>query len=121
MGDTRRMMENVYQLLEEGGEALLLFIASNPLFRMYRKLGVTKKWSPYMKDLESYIPVYQDSKNSSEEFAKVLTSIGFKIRLCQVNEHSYVYRSEKQVLNAVRAVNPFICRIPENPSEALPD
>ena len=40
---------NISSLLVEGGEALVIFLASNPVFRMYRTMAATIKWKQYMK------------------------------------------------------------------------
>lgn len=39
---------NIHRLLEEGGEALLVFLAKNPLFDAYRRLSLNNEWSEYM-------------------------------------------------------------------------
>lgn len=41
-------MKNIYDILQDGGEALLLFLASNPIYTLYEIMARTKKWAPYM-------------------------------------------------------------------------
>jgi hypothetical protein len=37
-------VSNMYQLLVEGGEALVVFLASNPIFRSVLSLKYEKRW-----------------------------------------------------------------------------
>ena len=41
-------VKNIHELLVDGGQALVIFLASNPIFRMYRILAKNIKWSSYM-------------------------------------------------------------------------
>lgn len=41
-------MRNIYDVLQTGGEALLIFLATSPIYTLYETLGRTKKWSPFM-------------------------------------------------------------------------
>ena len=47
--DLPTAVRNIHSLLLEGGQALLIFLASNPVFRMYRILAANVKWAQYMK------------------------------------------------------------------------
>ena len=47
--DLPRAVRNIHSLLLDGGQALLIFLASNPVFRMYRNLAANLKWAQYMK------------------------------------------------------------------------
>ena len=42
-------LSNIKELLVDGGEAMVIFLASNPIFRMYRILAARPKWAQYMK------------------------------------------------------------------------
>ena len=57
--DLPRAVSNLAALLLPGGEALLVFLASNPIFRMYRAMAASSKWGALLTDVERYIPVYQ--------------------------------------------------------------
>lgn len=47
--DLPTAVRNIHSLLLEGGQSLLVFLASNPVFRMYRSLADSVKWAQYMK------------------------------------------------------------------------
>ena len=47
--DLGSAVRNIHHLLEEGGHALVIFLAHNPIFRMYRLMASKGKWSQYMK------------------------------------------------------------------------
>lgn len=45
----RRLMEHMYDILKPGGEILLVFLASNPIFTMYERMAERTEWAEYMK------------------------------------------------------------------------
>ena len=47
--DLSTAVRNIHDLLEEGGHALVIFLANNPIFRMYRIMAANIKWTQYMK------------------------------------------------------------------------
>ena len=47
--DLASALSNIRELLVEGGEAMVIFLASNPIFRMYRIMAARPKWAKYMK------------------------------------------------------------------------
>lgn len=107
-------VSNMFELLVDGGEALVVFLASNPIFRMYRLLAQNLKWAPYMKDVEEFMPVYQDSTDPAREFRTILKEAGFTIRTCEATEFSYTFMNQNQLAAALKAVNPFLPRIPQD-------
>lgn len=44
----------MYELLLPGGELLVVFLASNPLFSVYEKLAEDPTWSKYMNVSKSF-------------------------------------------------------------------
>ena len=83
--------------------------ASNPIFRMYRIMSWNVKWSSYMKDVEDFIPVYQDTLDPAAEFGTLLSRTGFYIRKCKAVEFSFTFNNQNQLM---AALNPFLSRIP---------
>jgi hypothetical protein len=49
----RRALSNMFELLLPGGELLVVFLASNPLFSVYEKLSEDSAWSKYMTVCEN--------------------------------------------------------------------
>ena len=47
--DQLSCLQNLHALLRPGGEALLVFLASNPLFATYESMSMEDRWAPYMK------------------------------------------------------------------------
>ena len=89
---------------------------------MYRKVAANTKWSAHMKDVETFIPVYQDSADPGGEFESLLSRTGFSVRKCQALDFSFTFSNKNQLLAALKAVNPFLTRIPEaKHSEFLSD
>lgn len=117
-----KALKNIYDLMVDEGQALMIFLASNPIFRMYRVMAQNAKWSPYMLDAEDFIPVYQDTTDPADEFGSMLLKTGFTIRKCEVVEFSFTFSNQNKLLAALKAVNPFLSRIPEERhSEYLSD
>jgi hypothetical protein len=52
-------------------------------------LSITKDGDD-VKDVEEFMPVYQDSTDPAREFRSILKEVGFSIRTCEV---TYIYMS----------------------------
>ena len=127
--DLQLAVRNIHELLVGGGQALVIFLASNPIFRMYRVLAKNIKWASFMlvdntlflccplftlsfQDVEEFIPVYQDTTDPAAEFGSLLSRTGFFIRKCEAMEFSFTFSNQNQLMAALKAVNPFLSRIP---------
>ena len=53
--DLTSALRNIKELLMEDGEAMVLFLASNPIFRMYRIMAAKTKWTQFMKVTQDFI------------------------------------------------------------------
>lgn len=42
-------LHNIHRLLEVNGEGLLVFLAKNPIFTVYRKMAKKIRWQQYME------------------------------------------------------------------------
>ncbi len=47
--DQTAALRNIHRLLRPGGEALLVFLAKNPIFDAYRRMAAGDKWASVMK------------------------------------------------------------------------
>ena len=65
-----------------------------------------------IQDVETFIPVYQDTTEPGREFQSLLTKTGFSVRKCEAVEFSYTFSNKNQLLASLKAVNPFLQRIP---------
>uniref|UniRef100_A0A182PFZ1 Methyltransferase type 12 domain-containing protein n=1 Tax=Anopheles epiroticus TaxID=199890 RepID=A0A182PFZ1_9DIPT len=103
---------NIYNLLQSGGDCLLVFLANNPIFDIYNQLSRSPKWSKYMYDVEKYISPYQYCENPAGEIEELLCTVGFQQYQIQVRDKLYVYEGLDNLKRAVLAVNPFSERMP---------
>ncbi|XP_053630408.2 juvenile hormone acid O-methyltransferase [Cherax quadricarinatus] len=117
--EQRSCLNNIYQLLQPGGEALLVFLAKNPLFTMYQNMSLKTRWQQYMKDVKSYISVYQDKTDPAQVMADLAEDVGFQILSCEAPELEFVFDNINYLKNAIKAVNPFLKRIPKEDQEAF--
>ncbi|XP_075224343.1 juvenile hormone acid methyltransferase [Lycorma delicatula] len=109
--DQRKAAENIWKLLKTGGMALIVFIAKSSLFSLYKWLSEQPKWKEYMLDVNNYAS-YQDVQNPCEIYSELLHATGFKVIECYEKETSVNARTIKELEKALKAVNPFINRMP---------
>ena len=53
-----------------------------------------------IQDVETFIPVYQDTTEPGREFQSLLTKTGFSVRKCEAVEFSYTFSNKNQLLAA---------------------
>ena len=111
--DLPSAVRNIHDLLVDDGECLVIFLANNPIFRMYRIMSENIKWTGYMKDVEKYIPVYQDKTDPGSEFGSLLTKTGFSVQYCEAKEISFTFPNKNMLMSSIKSVNPFLTRIPD--------
>lgn len=58
----RKAFSNIFELLREGGDCLLVFMGHLPVFDVYRIMSLDRKWSRWVRDVEKYISPYHDSQ-----------------------------------------------------------
>lgn len=87
----KKVMQNIYRLLQPDGDCLLAFLANNPIFEVYIRMARNPKWSAYMYDVNSYISPYQYSKAPAEEFRSLLYATGFTEYSVEVREQLYIF------------------------------
>lgn len=85
-------MQNIFNLLRaEGGDCLLVFLAANPIFDVYKLLSKSNKWSVYMKDVNHYISPLHYSNDPKQEFSAMLKEVGFSDICVELQNKVYVY------------------------------
>lgn len=110
-------LSNIFQLLQPGGETLLVFLANNPLFDMYRNMSEKTQWSQYMEDVSRFIPVYQHKSNPAQIMADMAEDIGFNVVSCEAPYFEFTFQNANYLKKAIKAVNPFLKRIPSDQQE----
>lgn len=89
--DQRQAMRNVFELLAPAGDCLLVLLAANPIFEVYRRLCRQTRWAPYMMDVARFISPYQNAARPAEEMGGVLYETGFSEYSVQVLDRVFVY------------------------------
>lgn len=88
----RQALSNIFELLRpEGGDCLLVFLASNPVYDVYKLLSKSPSWSTYMKDVDNFISPLHNSTDAKLEFSLMLKEAGFKDLQVELREKVYVY------------------------------
>lgn len=134
---SRLAVNNLFKILKPGGDMLISFLATNPIYTIYENMSKCNKWKPYMQNIKRYISPYHRSENPAKEFSGILADTGFDCHLCKTIDRSYTFpnftvlkrkfilynRITENVLESfqysfylesVTAVSPFLSKIPEN-------
>ncbi|KAG8178332.1 hypothetical protein JTE90_029286 [Oedothorax gibbosus] len=77
--DQQQGFRNVHQLLQPGGYAAFFFILQSTFFDMCSEIENRLKWSEYLKDVNSSIPLSHTENYQTEYYTDMVTEIGFKI------------------------------------------
>nr|BAU79434.1 juvenile hormone acid O-methyltransferase [Planococcus kraunhiae] len=112
--DQRSTMRNIYSILKPGGETLLIFLATSPIYRLYELLAASPKWSPYMKNYRDVISPYHYSADPVSDIKNLMQSVGFHVKECFCTPTSYTVPSKQVLYKSIEAVNPFLSLIPEH-------
>lgn len=92
----RQALRNIYNLLRpEGGDTLLVFLATNPIFDVYKLLSKLPKWSSFMHDVDNYISPLHYSNDPKKEFENTLIEAGFENYEVEIRQRSYSYYCPK--------------------------
>lgn len=86
-----RAVQNMYKLLKPDGDMLLVFLAKNPIFEIYKQMSLSKNWAKYMTDVDHFISPYQYSKNPADQFGKILYSSGFTEYSVEIREKFFIF------------------------------
>ncbi|XP_017134068.1 juvenile hormone acid O-methyltransferase [Drosophila elegans] len=113
---------NIYNLLKpEGGDCLLAFLASNPVYEVYKILKGNDKWSTFMQDVEQFISPLHYSVNPGEEFSQLLNEVGFEQHNVEIRNEVFVYEGVRTLKDNVKAICPFLERMPSTLHEEFLD
>uniref|UniRef100_A0A0K8TS48 Putative juvenile hormone acid methyltransferase n=1 Tax=Tabanus bromius TaxID=304241 RepID=A0A0K8TS48_TABBR len=113
----KQAVTNIYNLLKPGGDCLLVFLAKNYIFDLYKQLAVMDKWREYLWDVDKYVGPYQNSENPDMEFTKIMHSTGFTTYNVELRDKLFTYYGVDTMKANVRAVNPFGNRMTEREHE----
>ncbi|XP_045534537.1 juvenile hormone acid O-methyltransferase [Papilio machaon] len=106
---------NIFDLLVEGGDCLLIFLGHMPVFDVYRVLARSARWRPWLHDVDRFVSPYHDTQEPEKKIRVMMEEIGFREVEVKRKERSFIYDSIEAVKKAVSAVNPF--KIPRDLQE----
>lgn len=86
-------VENMYKLLKPGGDILLLFVATHPIYKVFKELSLMDDWARYMADVEKIFPPYYYSKDPAAEYEQLLRSNGFIVTNVTIREMPYTFQT----------------------------
>lgn len=85
-------LNNIYDLLKnEGGDCLLAFLATNPVYEVYKILHTNEKWAAYMQDVEQFISPLHYSLDPAQKFTQLLDEAGFHYKNVEVRSEVFIY------------------------------
>lgn len=87
----RLALKNLFNVLKPGGDMLISFLATNPIFTIYENMSKNNKWKPYMQNIKRYISPYHHSENPVQEFSEIVVDTGFECHLCKTIDRSYTF------------------------------
>ncbi|XP_033226000.1 juvenile hormone acid O-methyltransferase-like [Belonocnema kinseyi] len=109
--------ENIFKLLRPGGRVIVTFLTYNDGFKAYLKTSENPVYKSYMKDVRKFIPPTHTYANVRAEVKKMLEETGFEVIHCSNREKTFIYENMEVLKDHVRAVNPFLHRMPEKIGE----
>lgn len=87
----KKAIQNIHDLLQPKGDCLLVFLAQNPIFEIYKRMSESTKWAKYMTDVDRFISPYQYSKNAAEDFGSMLYASGFTDYSVEIREKLFIF------------------------------
>ncbi|TDG45107.1 hypothetical protein AWZ03_008445 [Drosophila navojoa] len=114
----RAALRNIYNLLRgEGGDTLLVFLATNPIYEVYKVLQSDVKWASYMQDVDQFISPLHYSTDPVKQFEELLNEAGFVYKNVELRSEVFVYEGVQTLKDNVKAICPFLERIPMSQHE----
>lgn len=104
-------MKNISSMLVDGGQGLLVFSQSSPMYKAYRKLSVMPRWKQYMMDVEDFIPCFQDTEDPITVLTSIMSSSGLRVDHLE-NPRRFCTFTERTLLPSYASCDPFVSRIP---------
>ncbi|XP_059046274.1 juvenile hormone acid O-methyltransferase [Achroia grisella] len=98
---------NIYNMLNVGGDCLLVFIGYHPIYEAYRILARNNKWSSWLQDVDRFISPYHDSQDPEKEIKKMMEEIGYINIEVSSKQKVFIYNNPESLKKAVQAINPF--------------
>ncbi|CAH1957088.1 unnamed protein product [Acanthoscelides obtectus] len=107
----RQAFQNIYKLLKPGGDALLAFLATNPIYDIHQIMASNEKWKHYMKT--DYIAPYHKKKHPEKQLERILKQVGFTKYMCRLENRSHQFHGVDVLRKSIKAVNPIVSNLSE--------
>lgn len=85
----RQAFRNIFRFLKPGGDILLTFLASNPIYDVYKNMAKNRKWKPYSKI--DFIAPYHGSSEPEKQLRKLISDNGFEVHVCKTENRIYTF------------------------------
>lgn len=86
-------MENIFNMLQPGGNILLIYSAHHPIFDVFLKLANLEHWKPYIQEPRKYVAAHQYVHNVEESLHSLLQELGFISITCHCKRRTFVYEN----------------------------
>ncbi|XP_076335112.1 juvenile hormone acid O-methyltransferase-like [Tachypleus tridentatus] len=106
VGDFKKFLNILHDVLKPGGYFLSLGIASAPAFSVWLEMSMTEEWKQYFIGIEKYIPVTHAIKNYCDQFRQLAEECGFVPIAITSSLESVTFDSEKQLVDFHECVLP---------------
>ncbi|XP_049785642.1 juvenile hormone acid O-methyltransferase-like [Schistocerca cancellata] len=110
--DQNQVMENIYKLLVDGGEAFIVMIIYTAVDSLYLALSRADYWNLYVQDYRHFVTPYQLLDDPADVLRGFLEDAGLQIINVECREVNFSSQNINVIREGVRATNLFHSRLP---------
>lgn len=89
--DQECAVRNMYKLLKQGGDILVTFLVSNPIFDIFKQMSQSGNWAKYTENGQCFISQCCNSTNPVDHFQQLLSSNGFTDIKIEIRKKTYTF------------------------------
>ncbi|KAJ0173391.1 hypothetical protein K1T71_011567 [Dendrolimus kikuchii] len=105
--DQVKTFRNVFELLVEGGDCLLLVMGRHTTYSLYLALAQSQRWAKYLERVYDLVSPYYDCEEPDLKISKMMEDIGFKYVDVRCKQLSCEYNPLDQYKKLLTAIDPF--------------
>ncbi|KAJ0173389.1 hypothetical protein K1T71_011565 [Dendrolimus kikuchii] len=102
-----RAFRNIFDLLEQGGDCFLVFVARHYVYDIFLNLSMMELWSPYLKNVVDFLSPYHECQEPDKKVSDIMEKVGFRHVDVRCKQMVANFSSPESVKRFVLAVNPF--------------
>lgn len=110
----KQSFQNVYDLLQPGGEAAFYFVLVSDFYAAVVDIYNDPKWSGYFKGVDNRVPESHTKKYDSTHYKKIVEDIGFEVLLCRDELKVNPLASEKEAKDLYYSLTVLVHHVPQN-------